>query len=118
MSFSEILKDAVVKVDGAVSAVITGTDGISVHEYTSEKVIDLTGLSAEASTMIKDVTMVAESLGLGIAREFSLVSDRFSIIMRRINPDYYIAMVLKPEGNYGKGRFILRMSSPKLEREF
>ncbi|MBM4129005.1 MAG: roadblock/LC7 domain-containing protein [Nitrospira sp.] len=118
MSFSEILKDSVAKVNGAVSALVIGTDGISVHEYISEKSIDLTGLSAEASTMIKDITMVAESLGLGVAREFSIVSDKFSIILRRINPEYYVAMVLKPGANFGKGRFILKMSVPKLEKEF
>lgn len=118
MSFSEILKEAVDKVDGAVSALIIGTDGISVHEYSSEKLIDLTGLSAEASTMIKDANMVSDSLGLGVTREFSIVSDRYSIIVRRINPEYFLALVIKPGGNYGKGRFILRTSVPKLEKEF
>jgi predicted regulator of Ras-like GTPase activity (Roadblock/LC7/MglB family) len=118
MSFSEVLKDTVDKVDGAVSAMIIGRDGMSVQEYAREKLVDLTGLSAEASAMIKDISLAADNLGLGEAREFSIISDRCGIIMRKINTDYYLALVIKPDGNYGKGRFILKTAIPKLEGEF
>jgi predicted regulator of Ras-like GTPase activity (Roadblock/LC7/MglB family) len=118
MSFSEVLKETVEKVDGAVSAMIISTDGISVQEYASEKLVDLTGLSAEASAMIKDISMAADNLGLGEAKEFSIISERCGIIMRKINTNYYLALVIKPEGNYGKGRFILKTAIPKLEEEF
>jgi predicted regulator of Ras-like GTPase activity (Roadblock/LC7/MglB family) len=118
MSFLEVLKDTVDKVDGAVSAMIISTDGISVQEYAEDKLVDLTGLSAEASAMIKDINLAADNLGLGEAREFSIISDRCGIIMRKINTDYYLALIIKPDGNYGKGRFILKTTIPKLEGEF
>jgi predicted regulator of Ras-like GTPase activity (Roadblock/LC7/MglB family) len=118
MSFLEVLKDTVDKVNGAVSAMIIASDGISVQEYTQEKLVDLTGLSAEASAMIRDIGLAADNLGLGEAREFSIISDRCGIIMRKINSDYYLALVIKPDGNYGKGRFILKTAVPKLEGEF
>ena len=114
----EVLKDTVDKVDGAVSAMIIASDGISVQEYTQEKLVDLTGLSAEASAMIRDIGLAADNLGLGEAREFSIISDRCGIIMRKINSDYYLALVIKPDGNYGKGRFILKTAVPRLEGEF
>ena len=118
MSFTEVLKETVAKVEGAVSAMIIASDGIPVEEYVSEKLIDLAGLGAEASAMIRDIGLAAENLGLGEAREFSIISDMCGIIMRKINSDYYIALVIKPEGNYGKGRYILRSAIPKLEEEF
>ena len=118
MSFLEVLEDIVDKVDGAVSSMIIGRDGMSVQEYAKEKLVDLTGLSAEASAMIKDISLAADNLGLGEAREFSIISDRCGIIMRKINTDYYLALVIKPDGNYGKGRFILKTAIPKLEGEF
>jgi predicted regulator of Ras-like GTPase activity (Roadblock/LC7/MglB family) len=118
MSFLEVLKETVEKVDGAVSAMIIDTDGISVQEYVREKLVDLTGLSAEASAMIKDINLAAENLGLGNAKEFSIISDRCGIIMRKINTGYYLALVIKPEGNYGKGRFVLKTAVPKIEGEF
>ena len=118
MSFLEILNDTVHQVDGAVAAMIIGTDGISVQEYASEKLVDLSDLSAEASQMIKDINLAADNLGLGEAKEFSIISDRCGIIMRKINTEYYLSLVIKPEGNYGKGRFILRTAIPKLVGEF
>lgn len=118
MSFSEVLKETVDKVDGAVSSMIIASDGIPVQEYVSERLVDLTGLGAEASAMIKDIGLAAENLGLGEAREFSIISDTCGIIMRKINNDYYLALIIKPEGNYGKGRFILKTAVPKLEKEF
>jgi predicted regulator of Ras-like GTPase activity (Roadblock/LC7/MglB family) len=118
MNFSDALKETVEKVDGAVSAMIMASDGIPVQEYTAEKLIDLTGLGAEASAMIRDVGLAAENLGLGDAREFSIISDTCGIIMRKINDEYYLALVIKPEGNFGKGRFILKTAVPKIEGEF
>lgn len=118
MSFLEVLKDTVDNVDGAVSAMIIGTDGISVQEYAPEKILDLAGLSAEASAMIKDIGLAADNLGLGEAREFSIISEKCGIIMRKINSDYYLALIIKPEGNYGKGRFVLKMAIPRIEGEF
>jgi len=118
MSFLEVLKETVDKVDGAVSAMIIASDGIPVQEYISEKIIDLAGLGAEASAMIRDIGYAAENLGLGEAKEFSIISDKCGIIMRKINNDYYFALIIKPEGNYGKGRFVLKTTVPRIENEF
>ncbi|MBA4374022.1 MAG: GTPase [Thermodesulfovibrio sp.] len=118
MNFIEVLEEIVGKVDGAVSAMIIAADGIPVQEYVAERLIDLTGLGAEASAMIRDVALAAENLGLGEAREFSIISDMCGIIMRKINEDYYIALIIRPDGNYGKGRFVLKTVVPKIESEF
>jgi len=105
-------------VNGAVSALILGVDGMPVEEYTEEKLISLDDLSAEASQLMKNIDTAAEGLGLGEAREFSIVSDLCGIIMRKINAEYYVAIVIKPDGNYGKGRFVLRSLVPKIAEEF
>ncbi len=118
MSFTDVLKETVDKVDGAVSAMIIAADGIPVDEYAKERVIDLTGLGAEASAMIRDIGFAAENLRLGEAREFSIISDTCGIIMRKINAEYYLALIIRPDGNYGKGRFVLKTTVPKIESEF
>ena len=118
MNFTDVLKETVDRVDGAVSAMIIAADGIPVEEYTGERLIDLTGLGAEASAMIRDIGLAAENLGLGEAREFSIISDKCGIIIRKINNEYYLALVIKPEGNFGKGRFVLKTAVPKIEGEF
>ena len=118
MSFTATLKEAVQRVDGAISAIIIGIDGMPVEEYAVEKLINLDDLSAESSQMMKDISSAAKSLSIGEAEEFSIIAELCGIIMRRITPEYYFALIIKPDGNYGKGRFILRTLVPKLMDEF
>ncbi|GBE02218.1 MAG TPA: roadblock/LC7 domain-containing protein [Nitrospirae bacterium] len=118
MSFSEILKEAVEGVEGAVASIILASDGIPVEEYVRERLIDFNDLSAEASTLIKDIEIAAEDLQLGDAREFVLITEKCGVFMRKITEGYYVALVLKPDGNFGKARFVLRTVVPKIEREF
>lgn len=118
MEFKDVLKEVVDSVDGAVAALIIASDGIPVEEYYAEKILDLSDLGAEASAMIKDVENAATELRLGAAKEFSIISDLCGIIMRKINSDYYFGLVIKPDGNYGKGRFALKRAIPKVETEF
>ncbi|RMG02862.1 MAG: hypothetical protein D6726_06715 [Nitrospirae bacterium] len=118
MSFSETLKEAVERVEGAVASIIIASDGIPVEEHVVEKLIDFSDLSAEASNLIRDIEMASEDLNLGTAREFALISERCGIFMRRITSEYYFALVLRPDGNFGKARFVLRLLVPKIEKEF
>lgn len=118
MSFAKILKDSVENVEGAFSAMILGIDGMPVETHTTEKIINLENLSAESSQMMKGINSAAASLGLGEAREFSIISDLCGIIMRRINQEYYLAILIKPGGNVGKGRFVLRSIVPQIEKDF
>jgi predicted regulator of Ras-like GTPase activity (Roadblock/LC7/MglB family) len=118
MSFSETLREAVERVEGAVAAIILASDGIPVEEHVTERLIDFTDLSAEASTLIKDIELASEELHLGEAREFALISERCGIFLRKITEEYYFALVLRPEGNFGKARFILKILIPRIEEEF
>lgn len=118
MSFSEVLKGAVESVNGAVSAMIIASDGIPVEEFYTEKFLDLADLGAEASAMIRDIESLSREMKLGEAKEFSIIAEACGIIVRRIADGYYLALVLKPEGNYGKGRFVLRRAVPLIENEF
>lgn len=116
--FIEILKEAVENVDGAVGALIVGSDGITVEDYLLDSPVDSQSLGAEYSTLLKDMEQASRSLGLGVANEITVVSEGCIVTMRRINPEYFIAMIMRPDANLGKGRFILRRSIPKLEKEF
>jgi predicted regulator of Ras-like GTPase activity (Roadblock/LC7/MglB family) len=118
MSFSNFLEGAVERVNGAVAAMIIGVDGMTVEEHTTEQLLDIESLSAESSQVIRDVSMAAETLRLGEASEFTIASDLCGIIMRKINREYYVALVIKPGGNFGKGRFVLRTMVPKIVGEF
>lgn len=118
MSFIKTLRETVERVDGAVASVIIGSDGITVEGYSSEPSINAEQLGAELSALIREMTMTSDSLGLGIAGEFSVAYEKYFLIVRRITDEYYITLVIKPQGNPGKGRFVLKNAVSKIEKEF
>lgn len=118
MMFTDILKEAVENVEGVVGALIIGSDGITIEDYLIDSPIDSQSFGAEYSTLLKDMERASESLGIGTANEISVISEGCIVVMRRIKREYFIALIMKPEANFGKGRFILKRAIPKLEKEF
>jgi predicted regulator of Ras-like GTPase activity (Roadblock/LC7/MglB family) len=49
--------------------------------------------------------------------EVSINTEKVITLMRMISPEYFIVLALAPDGNYGKGRYVLRMTAPKVKAE-
>jgi len=118
MSFSEILKEVVNGTDGALGALVVGLDGIPVDEYTVSNEVDLQSMTVEYSTLLKEIEKGSQAAQMGSTKEVTVIADKAMIMLRRLNEEYFFVLIIKPEGNFGKGRFLLRMSVPKLLREF
>ncbi|HAK60732.1 MAG TPA: GTPase [Nitrospiraceae bacterium] len=118
MPFSEILKDLVNGTEGALGAIVVGTDGIPVDEFTVSSEMDLQSMTVEYASLLKEIEKGSRAAQLGSTKEVSVIADRAMIMLRRLNEDYFLVLVIKADGNFGKGRFLLRMSVPKLLKEF
>jgi predicted regulator of Ras-like GTPase activity (Roadblock/LC7/MglB family) len=116
--FKELLRELVSSVDGAVGAVIMGMDGISIEEYCEQVDLDLQLIGIEFSAVVKDMSRASLSMEAGQVGEIMMVTDKRNMIIRNINKDYFLTLVLNAAGNLGKGRFKLRMLIPKLAGEF
>lgn len=118
MSFSDILKEVVHGTEGALGAVIVGLDGIPVEEYSIGGEVDIQSMTVEYSALLKEIEKGSQSSQMGTTREVTVVAEKAMIMLRRLTEEYFFVLVIKPEGNFGKGRFLLRMSVPKLLKEF
>ncbi|HUL00835.1 MAG TPA: roadblock/LC7 domain-containing protein [Nitrospirota bacterium] len=118
MAFSDIMKQVVNGTEGALGALVVGLDGIPVEEYSVSSEIDLQSMTVEYSTLLKEIEKGSQISELGTTKEVTVIADQAMIMLRRLNAEYFFVLVLKPEGNFGKGRFLLRMSVPKLLKEF
>lgn len=118
MSFAKTLRESVERVNGAISAMIIGIDGMPVESHTTEKMVNLEDLSAESSQLLRGIGQAAETLRIGDAKELAIVSDNCTIIFRKITHEYFYVLIIKPGGNIGKGRFILRSLIPQIEKDF
>jgi len=117
--FGEIIMEVVEKVEGGVAGVIMGVDGIAIDNYIKgESSLEIQSVGAEYAVILQQVKGVSEMLKSGKLKEFIIFSEGFILIIHSINEDYFAALALKPEGNYGKGRYLLRMAIPKIRAEF
>jgi predicted regulator of Ras-like GTPase activity (Roadblock/LC7/MglB family) len=118
MPFSDIMKEVVDGTEGALGAFIVGLDGIPVEEYTVSSELDLQSMTVEYSALLKEIEKGSQAVQMGSTREVTVIADKAMIMLRRLNDEYFFALIIKPEGNFGKGRFLLRMSVPRLLKEF
>ncbi|OGW37598.1 MAG: hypothetical protein A2010_11280 [Nitrospirae bacterium GWD2_57_9] len=118
MPFSDILKEVVHGTEGALGALIVGLDGIPVEEYSVNKETDLQSMTVEFSSLLKEIEKGSQAAQLGTTREVTVIAEKAMIMLRRLNEEYFFVLIINPDGNFGKGRFLLRMSVPKLLKEF
>ncbi len=118
MIFEEAVLNVVEQVHGAMAAVIMGKDGIALSQHMAEGVsIDLETLGVEYSNLLAEIGRASQTIGSGEVHEVCLLTDQYMILLRSINPEYFMALILNPLGNLGKGRFLLRINAPKIAAE-
>jgi predicted regulator of Ras-like GTPase activity (Roadblock/LC7/MglB family) len=118
MPFSDVLKEVVNGTEGALGALIIGLDGIPVEEYSLNSDLDIQSMTVEYSALLKEIEKGSQAAHLGPTKEVTVIADKAMIMLRRLNDEYFFVLIIRPEGNFGKGRFLLRMSAPKLLKEF
>jgi predicted regulator of Ras-like GTPase activity (Roadblock/LC7/MglB family) len=118
MSFTDILKDVVNGTEGALGALVVGVDGIPVEEFSLSQDLDLQSMTVEYSSLLKEIEKGSQSAQLGSTKEVTVIADKAMIMLRRLNEEYFMVLIIDPQGNFGKGRFLLRMSVPKILKEF
>lgn len=115
MSFREILKNTVEQVDGAIGAVIMGYDGIAIDEFILlNESFDVQLLAVEYATLLKEIKQTVDVLKTGSMEEVSISTAEVSILLRVISEEFFLVLMMKRDGNYGKGRYLLRLHSTKL----
>lgn len=92
-----------------------GLDGIAVETYVrhSDKV-DVNTVAMEFSFILTQVRKAGESLAVGNLEELSVKAQRLLLICRMLSPQYFVAIAIAPEGNFGKARFLARLAQPSL----
>ena len=113
--FREILQEVVDNTDGGVAGLLMGFDGIPVDQYVREEAgVDVESVGMEYSVILKSIRQASEMLDAGSAHEIAIKSERVQTVIRLLNDEYFVAVTLKPSGNLGKARFMLRTRSLKL----
>ncbi|RII27204.1 MAG: GTPase [Geobacter sp.] len=115
MSFKITLKTIVESVEGGVGAIIMGYDGIEIDAYGLEdSALDVQLLAVEYATVLKEVKKTVEVLKSGDMEEVTIATSLYRVLVRAINDEFFVVLVLLSDGNYGKGRYLLKRETPAL----
>lgn len=123
MGFSEHLKTVVSSVDGAIACSVMGFDGIAVETLqaatggSASTDLELTTAWIEFANLLSQLRNVAGTLKTGAVTELVVNSEKCLTLMRMINADYFLVLGISPSGNYGKGRYVMRVTAPLLSKE-
>lgn len=117
MSLGEALGRLIRDLGSARGAALVGMDGIIVEEVQGDPGADLAGIGAECCELLKSVEQAATEQGLGAALELTASFESGDIVIRRVNPEYFVLLVIRPDGNYGKGRYLLRREAAAIQED-
>ena len=118
MSFRELLTQVVENVDGAVACTLMGTDGIEVDSHVGEEIgLDVQTLLVEYSGLFRSAREAAAAQQAGGVTELSIQSEHLLVVARLVSPEYFLVVALRPDGNFGKARYVLRVTAPKMLAE-
>ena len=113
--FTKILGKIVDETGGGIGAILMGYDGIAIDQYfCAGEQIDLQMIAVEYANVLKEIRKTAEILNVGEMEEVAIKTGRFHILMRIITPEYFVAMTLHRDGNFGKARYLLTRETGNL----
>lgn len=116
--FKEALQRLVQSADGGLASLLMDFEGIPLEAYSSDNVpFDIEMVGAEVSVVVKAIQRASEMLDAGEAKEVAFKSEKLVTLIRVLNDNYFLALAMKPDGNFGKGRYLLRTTAPALAEE-
>ncbi len=121
--FRESIEKLLNGIEGGVSCVLMGFDGIMVDTYSKVGAVDGGGtpdiqtLMMEFAHLISQARRTLESVDAGALEEFTLRTEKMTLVVRLLTPEYFLACAILPTGNLGKARYLMRLTAPGLRAD-
>jgi predicted regulator of Ras-like GTPase activity (Roadblock/LC7/MglB family) len=117
--FRDSLQKMLDRLSGGVAGILMGFDGISVDSYTKpgEEQVDIQTVGMELAHVVLQMRKAAEQIDRGFLREVTLKADQLTIFVHLVNDEYFVACAVKPEANFGKARYLMRLLAPQIQAE-
>ena len=114
--FRDVLAGLSDRIHGTLAASLIGLDGIAV-ETVGGSGVPLDVLGAEFGGFVKSIRHTNTELNTGEVLQFALVTEKYITFLSEVTPEYYILLVLQPDGNYGRARYELSKAKHLLRDE-
>ncbi len=123
MSFESILQTIVDECGGGVGAALMESDGIPLEQVLASKPVSI-GLEEEVSSVgiefgrvLQDIGHASDNLGGGSLSEAIISVKNFILLFRVVSEEFFVVVVLSPDGNLGKARYLIRKNLIAIREE-
>ena len=127
MSFASILQEIVDECGGGLAAALMGADGIPIDQVEASGEVsdslsdslsdEVEVLGVEFGRILDELRKAADSVAGGALEEVSIRLANFWVLMRMVDEETYLVLVIGPDGNAGKARFLMRRQLMALREE-
>ncbi len=118
MSFQSELEAICAEVPGSRTAVVMSLDGISVANHVQhDDGVDTEALLIELIGPLKQAAQVTRRVDVGSLASLEVATGELTLVMRLLNDEYFVALILSPEAVVGRGRYAVRAHSAALRAE-
>lgn len=122
MTFEAVLQTIVDECGGGFSAALMGLDGISVAQVTASSGRDredplggdATFAGIEFGRILGDMAKASDALDAGLLRESVISLARVQLIFHAVDEELFLVVALRPDGNLGKARYLIRRNLPAI----
>lgn len=114
MSFRSILRSLVEECGGGVGAILMSSDGIPIDEFVTDRVPtgplrdEFGTAGVEFGRILEEIRKAADALAGGALEETVVSLEKMSLLFRPVDEEIFLAVVVLPEGNLGKARYLAR----------
>ncbi|MBW2712798.1 MAG: hypothetical protein JRC77_03520 [Deltaproteobacteria bacterium] len=123
MSFESILQTIVDECGGGVGAALMESDGIPIEQVVASKPIanvldeEVSSVGVEFGKILQDIGSASDNLSGGSLREAIISVNSFILLFRVVTEEFFVVVVLSPDGNLGKARYLIRKNLIAIKEE-
>lgn len=120
MTFEAVLQTIVDDCGGGYAAALMGLDGIAVaqvmvgsgRDREDPLAGDASAAGIEFGRILGEMTKASDALEAGPLRECVISLGRVLLVFHAVDEELFLVVTLRPEGNLGKARYLIRRSLP------
>ena len=123
MSFTSLLREIVEGCGGGIGAALMGNDGIPIEQVLVASAPDgplaedICTAGVEFGRILDEIRKASDALAGGSVEETLVRLARFTLIFRTVDDESFLVVVLTPDGNLGKARYLIRRQLLAIRRE-
>ncbi len=111
MSFAPLLREIVENCGGGIAVALMQSDGIPIEDVTLDAEALPDGIEtagAEFGRILGEIRKASDAIGGGVCSETTVMLSRMSLVFRNVDEDLFLVLALRPDGNMGKARYLMR----------